>query len=90
MISTLGVGYLACRRGANFGLQTNCVRLTGLRPDGWRGVAAGDSYCVTYALGRVGSMYLFQQRPAGKPTSPEGKNSKPLQTRLEQHSAEPR
>ena len=69
MISTLGVGF-GVQYAARFGLQQLVKLIPVYGQTVGAASAAVTSYCVTYALGRVGSMYLFN-KASGKPTSPE-------------------
>lgn len=69
LLGTLGVGF-----GVQYASRLGLQQLIKLIPVYGQTVGAASaavtSYCVTYALGRVGSMYLFN-KASGKPTSPD-------------------
>ncbi len=69
LASTLGMGF-----GVQYASRLGLQQLIKLIPVYGQTVgaasAAATSYCVTYALGRVGCIYFFN-KTCGKPTSPE-------------------
>ncbi|MFO7706334.1 MAG: GTPase [Halopseudomonas sp.] len=69
LVSTLGVGF-----GVQYASRLGIQQLVKLIPVYGQTVGAASaavtSYCVTYALGRVGCIYFFNKQ-RGEPTSPE-------------------